>query len=236
MDIDNNMITLIGTIHVIDLSKQLVKTFDEIKPDLICVESGKKRYELGRLLERNPKQFKKEKYKYGIPISVIQIQKYEKTLAKKNNAELGKEFKTSVDYAVSHNIPFEFIDIDLEEYIRLWNSASIIERGIIFILLMRYRIKAIIRPNSIIKKSFKEMDKKQKNINKSPRIFIDKINQIRNKHMAKQLEKFNQCYNNIIVIVGNRHVFDISRFLKESGVTLTYIDVKDLMKKNNFLC
>ena len=39
------MITLIGTGHVFNLTQQLLDIFDEIRPEIICVELDKQRYD-----------------------------------------------------------------------------------------------------------------------------------------------------------------------------------------------
>lgn len=216
------MITLIGTIHVIDLSNQLIKTFDEIEPDLICIESGEKRYEIGLLMENNPIQFKKEISSNKILFSMIQIQKFEKTLAKKNKTKLGGEFSTAIKYAETHNILCEHIDMDLEELIKLWKSKSIFVRFLFTCFLFKFRIISYFLPRFVINKIIKcVMNSKES----TGRMIVS-----RNKHMVTELKKLNLKYDNIIAVVGNRHINGMSRLLEKEKIDFRFIRTGNLIQ------
>jgi len=55
------MITIIGTRHTYDLSNKLIEVFDEISPDVICVEMSQNRYEQSIMKFFNKKEYKKKK-------------------------------------------------------------------------------------------------------------------------------------------------------------------------------
>ena len=67
-------ILLIGTVHVFDLSNELVALFDKEKPDVICVEFDETRYRSAITGKRKIKK---------VPFFLKQLFKIEKGLAKK---------------------------------------------------------------------------------------------------------------------------------------------------------
>ena len=65
------MITLIGTGHVFDLSSALLAVFDEKKPDVICVELDRRRYNALLMKRNHPESYKHAEKKLPVVYKLL---------------------------------------------------------------------------------------------------------------------------------------------------------------------
>jgi len=94
-------IILLGIKHVCDFSKQIESSLNELKPDIICVESDETEF-FHRVDTKN------------VPRWIKLYSKYQKIRAKMHGKPSGREFEIAINYATEHEIPYEIIDMDLD--------------------------------------------------------------------------------------------------------------------------
>jgi pheromone shutdown protein TraB len=228
------MITIIGTKHIYDLSKPLIKIFNEISPDLICVEMGKNRYESWLLKKFKPDEFQRRRNEFRYPFTLRQIDKFENNLARKRGISPAEEIHMSIFYAQAHKIPYEFVDIDSKELTEVWNSISLWQRSFLAIIFTFSRFLSILIPNIIFEIILKFGDKlvKDREIGIS-KAFDSKIIDYRNEFMVNNLKKLLLNHQKIILCVGDGHVPGISKLLSGEGVQFRSIRFKELISNIN---
>jgi len=95
-----SQIILLGIKHVRDFSKQIESSLNELKPDIICVETDETSFYHRTEIENVPRWIK----------LYSKIQKFN---AKMHGKASGNEFKIAINYATEHEISYEIIDMDL---------------------------------------------------------------------------------------------------------------------------
>ena len=74
------MITLIGTGHVFNLSQALINIFEDIQPEILCVELDKQRYNALLIKQTNPDKYKE--MQKNLPILYKLLSKFQDEMAK----------------------------------------------------------------------------------------------------------------------------------------------------------
>jgi len=117
------MITIIGTGHVFDLSSNLNSLFDKKKPDLICVELDKDRYNILSMRNSDSKQF--IRLRKNVPLMYLLFMRFQEKTAKKYGVNPGDEMLAAIRYAQVNKLPYEFIDTNYQFlYNKLINSLK----------------------------------------------------------------------------------------------------------------
>ena len=102
------MITIIGTGHVFDVSSNLNFLFDKKKPDLICVELDRDRYDILSMRNSDSKKFMK--LRKNVPLIYLLFMRFQEKTAKKYGVNPGDEMLAAIRYAQVNKLPYEFID------------------------------------------------------------------------------------------------------------------------------
>ena len=115
---DSREIVLVGTAHISQVSKELVrKTIEEEKPDTVCVE-----LDAGRMQSlKDPDRWKKTDLKEVIKkkqlatlIANLVLGSYQKRMGKQTGVKPGAELKEAVDVSESAGIPIVLADRDIK--------------------------------------------------------------------------------------------------------------------------
>ena len=115
---DNREIVLVGTAHISQVSKELVrKTIEAEKPDTVCVE-----LDSGRMQSlKDPDRWKKTDLKEVIKkkqlatlIANLVLGSYQKRMGKQTGVKPGAELKEAVDVSESAGIPIVLADRDIK--------------------------------------------------------------------------------------------------------------------------
>ena len=221
------MITLIGTGHVFNLSSALLNIFEEKKPDIICVELDKQRFNAMIAKKTNPEQYKSTNK--NVPIVYKMMARFQDNMADEYGVTAGEEMYTAFQYAQSHQLPIKFIDMNAQQlFKKMLKSMSISEKFKLFLtgvggfFVSKKRVE-------------KELDKFEKNFDdyieeigkKFPtikRVLIDD----RNKYMSEQISSISEEYNQIITLVGDGHVPGMKKLLEEKGLDFSVVRLKEL--------
>ena len=229
------MITLVGTGHTLDLSSSITKIIDEKKPDIICVELDKKRYNL--LLMKNSNSNNINELRKDFPILYKLFARYQNKIAKEFGVNAGDEMLTAIKYAKSHQIQFELIDMNPEElYEKTFNSMSFFEKLKISLIAVSLTFFGwIFIRKKDVNEELKKMQKENgETINKLgkkyptiKRILLDE----RNSYMTDNLIRLNDENKKIIAFVGDAHVTGISKLLRSNKIEYETVRLGQILKK-----
>lgn len=221
------MIILIGTGHVFDLSFALNTIFDEKQPDVICVELDRQRYNAIMMKQSNPDAYKEAKK--DLPIIYKLLARFQESMASEYGVNAGDEMLTAINYAQSHGIPAEFIDMNAQNlFIKMWRSMPFSEK---FRLLLSGFGGLFI--------SKKRVEEELKNIQDDFDVYIEEIGKKfptikatlidkRNDYMVNRLVSLNENYEKIITCIGDGHVPGISKILKSKDIEFETIRLSEL--------
>ena len=221
------MITLIGTGHVFDLSSALNAIFDEKQPDVICVELDKQRYNAIMMKKHDPKAY--EDAKKNLPFIYRMLGRFQESMASEYGVNAGDEMLAAINYAQSHGLPAEFIDMNAQNlFIKMWKSMPFSEKfrlllsGFGGLFISKKRVEAELEN---IQDNFdvymEEIGKKFPTIKTT---LIDK----RNDYMVNRLVRLNENYEKIITCIGDGHVPGISKILKSKDIEFETIRLSEL--------
>ena len=221
------MITLIGTGHVFDLSNALLAIFDEKEPEVLCIELDKQRYNTIMIKKSNPEVYKNARA--DLPFIYKRLAKFQENMADEYGVEVGNEMLTAINYAQSHQLPLEFIDMNAQQlFIKMWKSMKFIEKfrlllsGFAGIFLTKKRVeKEIENLQDEFDVYLEEISKKFPTIKK---VLIDD----RNNYMVNRIKIINENFQKIVVLIGDGHVPGISELLKKENIEFETIRLQDL--------
>jgi len=221
------MITLIGTGHVFDLSSALNTIFNEKTPDVICVELDKQRYNAIMMKKSNPKAY--EDAKKNLPFIYRMLAKFQESMASEYGVNAGDEMLAAINYAQSHGIPAEFIDMNAQKlFIKMWKTMPFSEK---FRLLLSGFGGLFV--------SKKRVEKELGNIQDNFDVYMEEIGKKfptikttlidkRNDYMVNKIINFNENNEKIIVVIGDGHVPGISKILTSKDIEFETIRLSEL--------
>jgi len=221
------MITLIGTGHVFDLSAALIDSFDKMRPDLICVELDRQRYQALLLRQSHPEQYRQARK--NVPFVYRVLAQFQENMAQQYGVEVGSEMIAAIEYATSHQLPVEFIDVNAQQlFTKMWKSMPVSEKfrllfsGIGSLFISKKKVEQELQNFQ------KDFDRYIEEIgNKFPtikKVLIDD----RNEYMAKKIEHFSSQFERIVVCLGDGHIPGIHKILKSRDFDISIIRLKDL--------
>lgn len=225
------MITLIGTGHVFDLSKQITDIFDQKQPDILCIELDKQRYQGLMLKQTDPKKYEEASKNQSIIYKLLA--RFQNNLAEEYGVQAGQEMLTTVEYAQSHQIPLAFIDM----------NAQLIFSKMLKKMSMTEKIKIMLSGIGGFFISKKRIEKELGNIQENFDVYIDEIGKKfptikrvlideRNNFMLQQLLSANEKYEKIIAVVGDGHIPGLVKLLKEKEITHETIRLNQIKDRN----
>lgn len=227
-----NMITLIGTGHIFDLSTALQTIFDEKQPELICVELDTQRYQALLIKQSNP-----DAYHQGgqnLPLIYRLLGRFQESMASEYGVIAGAEMLTAVMYAQSHNIPLEFIDMNAQEiFSNMWKSMPAYEKLKLFLsglfggLFVSKKVveQELQNIQDNLDMYLEEIGKKFPTIK---RTLIDE----RNQYMTTKLLQLQQQYTTIVVCVGDGHIPGMIQLLQQKNLAVDIIRLRQLRDMN----
>ncbi len=220
-------IFLLGTAHVSkDSIDDVEKGILKFKPDIICVELCKSRYESlfnpDRWKELDIVKVIKEK-KLALLASNLFLSSLQKKIGLEVKVKPGSEMKKAIEIAIEKKIPISFIDREIRiTLLRAWRNISLGDK----IWLINYLILSLLVPDKITEEEIEKLKQKDvledlfENIpsryTKIKKIILEE----RDKYMVQSInEIMNQEHKKknikIFVVIGAGHLKGISNFLRE---------------------
>jgi pheromone shutdown protein TraB len=230
--VEHNMITLIGTGHIFQLTQILLSIFDEKQPEVIAVELDINRYRSLLMKHTNPDQIEQMQKKQ--PFIYRTLGKYQQDLAEQFGVSAGDEMLTSILYTQSHQIPCACIDMDAQKVLnQLIKQMTIREKmkfffsGLSGFFISKKKLDSeIAKLEQNVDSYMEEMAKIFPTIKK---VLIDQ----RNQYMVKNLMKLTEKHENIIAVVGDGHVPGLSDLLKNKELAFETIRLRELRSYNS---
>jgi len=221
------MIVLIGTGHVFDLSSSLLKIFEEKKPDVICVELDKQRFQAIMMKRNKPESYREAKK--NLPLVYKLLARFQESMANEYGVSAGDEMLTAITYAQSHQLPVEFIDMNAQHlFTEMWRSMPFSEKfrllltGFGGIFVSKKRVEKELK---IFQDDFDSyIEKIGEKFPTIKETLIDK----RDVYMVNKLTKLNEHYQKTMACIGDGHVPGISKLLKAKNIEFETIRLSEL--------
>lgn len=224
------MIILIGTGHVFDLTNALYTIFDEKHPDVLCIELDPQRFHA--LINRQKEPNAPISSSKNLPFIYRLLARFQQTMAQQYGVNAGDEMLAAAEYAQSHQIPLELIDMNAQKlFLNMWKSMSV-----------REKIKLIFSGFSGFFVSQKQVEKELEQFQDNFEDYLEKIGSQfptikhelidkRNDHMVNRILLLADKYKKIIACLGDGHLPGIAKILEEKNQEIEVIRLRDLQNR-----
>jgi len=215
--ISKNVITIIGTGHVFDVSKFLEQKIEEINPDIICLELDQYRYMALKSGNTNV-SVKTVMASKNIPFVYKSLVLFQSFMGKRFGADAGKDMLSAINIAEENNIPLAFIDMDARtQILDAWNEMSFSGKFKFVISLIFSGFVSKKRIKTEIENAGKKSMKTSGMGNSFTENFMEKILHERDRYMSSRIKELAVTYKNIVAIVGDMHVSGIKELLEKGN-------------------
>jgi len=216
------MITIIGTIHVVNIAEPIMFFIKHIWPDAVLVELDVTRF--------NALQGDSKESDDKVDKMFEHTAKYQQKLAENNRSSVGNEMLTAVQTGRLVGAEIGFIDDDAMRTLqRAWDAMTFGERFRYRLSMIRDRFKGqkdvqrIIDDSQYADRAMEDMRRRYPNF---VRVLVDE----RNERMASQVRDYAERFTNIVVVVGDAHVEGIADLL--SDMEVRKIRLADILDKD----
>ena len=224
------MITIIGTGHVFNLSQQILDIFDEVRPDIICIELDKQRYDALIFKQTNPPEYKNQEK--NVPLIYKLLSRFQEGMAKEYGVTAGSEMITAINYAQTNQLPIAFIDMNAQHmFTNMLKKMTFKEKiklmfsGFGGFFVSKKKVEEELKKFEQNFDSYiEEIGKKLPTVKK---VLIDE----RNEHMVQELVKASEQYVKIIAVVGDGHIPGLSKLLTEKKIDFNAIRLSQIKDK-----
>jgi len=224
------MITLIGTGHVFNLSQQILDIFNEVQPEIICIELDKQRYDALILKQTNPQEYKNQEK--NVPLIYKLLSRFQDTMAKQYGVIAGSEMITAINYAQTNQLPLAFIDMNAQHmFAGMLKKMTFKEKFMLMFSGFGGFFVSKKRVEEELKNFEKNFDSYIEQIGKKfptiKKVLIDE----RNNYMVQELVKANEQYPKVIAVVGDGHIPGLSKLLTEKKIDFKVIRLSQIKDK-----
>jgi pheromone shutdown-related protein TraB len=214
VELKDRKVTIIGTAHVSEESKNLVReVIDEENPDRVCVELDERRYESLRdesgWRDLNLVEAIREGEGFMLFLTLF-LSIYQRKLGLQQDVKPGEELLEGVRTAEENGIGFSLVDRDINETFRrtldqltFWEKMKLLAST--FVMEEEADIEEL-KEDSLLTSIVKELEEEFPTIK---RTFLDE----RNSYMAENI--FEEDFDHAVVVVGAAHVEGLIEDLKE---------------------
>ncbi len=216
------MITIIGTIHVVNIAEPIMFFIKHIWPDAVLVELDVTRF--------NALQGDSKESDDKVDKMFEHTARYQQKLAENNRSSVGNEMLTAVQTGRLVGAEIGFIDDDAMRTLqRAWDAMTFGERFRYRLSMIRDRFKGqkdvqrIIDDSQYADRAIEDMRRRYPNF---VRVLVDE----RNERMASQVRDYAKRFTNIVVVVGDAHVEGIADLL--SDMEVRKIRLADILDKD----
>jgi pheromone shutdown protein TraB len=198
------MITLVGVGHVFDLKNQVRSIILTRKPQVVCIELDRGRFEA--MLEKGHTE--------DAPFSYRLLSLMQRFIARKYEVQLGEEMLTAARVSKEVGARLAFIDMDASVfYQRVTATMSFEEK----VKMLAGALTGMFVRKKRIEKELKNYQQNEaeyletfeKEFPSIKRVLVDE----RNEYMAKAIREVHNDYSDIVVVIGDGHVEGISRLI-----------------------
>jgi pheromone shutdown protein TraB len=213
------MIILVGVGHVFQLRASVQSVIGRVRPDLVCVELDRMRYDALVSHERGR----------GPSVVYTMLSAFQERLAESYGSSVGDEMLAAVDAAREVGANVALIDMDATHvFRRVWGELTLKER----IWLFASAIGGVFITKRRVEKELERFQEHQDEYMEElaqrfptlKRILIDE----RDDHMAEQLRRLCEQHKAIVAVLGDGHIQGISRRLQDRTVEHEVLRLSEL--------
>ena len=191
------MITLIGVGHVFAISNQVTQIIRSKRPDVVCIELDRARYQSLQSSEKSGR----------VPIQYSLLAMFQRKMAGKFGAEVGEEMLAAATAAREVNARVALVDVDATVMLAmLWRKMSMKER----VKLIFGALVGLVSTKETVER---EIEAYQDNAE----AYLDSIGEEfpavkeiliddRNRIMAQRISRIAEAHANVVVVIGDGHV------------------------------
>ena len=205
------MITLVGVGHVFAISEQIGQLIRSRRPDVVCIELDRMRYESLQSRSRSGR----------VPIQYSLLAMFQRKMADKFGTEVGEEMLAAAAAAREVDAKIALVDVDASVMLAtLWRQMSMRER----IKLLFGSLVGLVSAKETVEKeieAYQSDDKAYLNgIGEQFPVLKKILIDDRNRVMAQRISKVAETHTNIIAVVGDGHVPGIAAELARNDVEI----------------
>jgi len=222
------MITIIGTGHVFNICEPMMFFVKHIWPDCVLVELDEKRFGVlnapADAVEQKPEENKDDEKAW----IYTKTAEYQKRMAEEHGSTVGAEMITAVNTGKLVGAEIGFIDIDASNIMEeIWNEMSAREKMRYSLSSFKERFSKAKDADKVAEEFGTNGDKMIADMRKKYPTLVRKLIDERNDHMSKEILRYAERFNNIVVVVGDAHVEGISQQLE--GKEIRKIRLGDIL-------
>jgi pheromone shutdown protein TraB len=213
------MITLVGVGHVFQLRQSVQAIISRVRPDLVCVELDRMRYDALVSRERGR----------GPSMVYAMLSSFQERLAESYGSSVGDEMLAAVEAARELGANVALIDMEATVvFKRMVAALTLRER---FWLLMS-ALGSVFMTKRRVEKELARFEENQDEVMQElakrfptiKRILMDE----RDNHMAEQLRRLQAVHPNIVAVLGDGHMQGISLRLKDMAIEHEVVRLSEL--------
>ena len=200
------MITLLGIGHVFDIRKGVEHAIISRRPDIVCVELDRVRYQA--LLDRTSKR--------SAPLVYKMLAAFQQRIARKYGSGVGQEMITAIETAKKINAEVAFIDMDASiVFAKIWRAMSLKEK----VKFIVGAFAGLFVGKETVEKELKRFEERSDVYlemfgNEFPTVKEVLIDE-RDRYMADAIRKLSARYENIIAVIGDGHIHGVVNLLDD---------------------
>ena len=214
------MITLVGVGHVFDIKDSVREIIIDRKPNVVCVELDRTRYQALRAERKGARG--------TVPVGYRLLSHFQNRIAKKYGGKPGDEMLAAIDTAIDLKIDVAFIDVEAAVvFNEIWNRMSFKEK----VKLLSAGFFGMFVGKKRVEKELKHFDENRDEYlskfgDEFPvvkKILVDD----RDRNMARAILELNKKYPGVIAVIGDGHVDGVNKLLE--SLSPDVIRLKDIL-------
>lgn len=205
------MITIVGTGHVFNISKQIMFLIKHIWPDVVLVELDATRYNAMSIGITGEER--------TLPWIYRSVAKYQNHMSKKYGIVTGDEMFVAVQTGKLIGAEIGFIDDDIARVIEETQAEMSFGEKIRYSLsLFKTKFSTKKHVEQVVENYYGKESEVIENLRKKYPTLVKKLIDERNKHMVTKIIDYFDKFSNILIIVGDLHVEGITKLLNRKDI------------------
>ena len=227
--ITSDMITIIGTGHVFNISEQIMFLIKQIWPQAVLVELDGSRLQA---MESSEDVQDEDSEEIHLPWIYRSTARYQARMAKKYGTRTGNELLTAVQTGRLIGAEIGMIDTDVVKLTaEMWDEMSFFERTRYTLSTLKDRFGGKKRVEKAVEDFTEREDRTIEAMRRKYPTMIRKLIDERNEFMTSQITPYADRLDNIVIVVGDFHVEGLAKNLE--GREIRKIRLGDILNKDS---
>lgn len=216
------MITLLGIAHVINIRKAIERIIKHRKPDIICIELDRQRYEAlrsGETMEDSPLLYRC-------------LSGFQRKIAAKYSTTVGDEMLAAADMAKEMRLPLAFIDV----------PTAADGKNILDSLSLKEKAMLVLSAFGGMFLGKKRIERELENFQENPEIYMAEMEKRfpkikhhlidhRDDFMGGNILTLSRRYTHVLAVVGDGHIGGLSKRLAGEDPRIVRLEsIRKMMK------